>query len=510
MIDRQKVLDLYDKNLSYSEIAKKMNISKSSVYYHLKDSLNDVKNVQVIDETKLSDDSGEKISIIEKSTMASWYRTPIDTKVWRDALSYKEQNHNSYYLYQIFREILLDTHVQGVLQLRKSKQLGMPYYLKLNGEKNEELQTLFDKYWFHKFIDLSMDYIPNGISVIELLSFNFDGSIKDLHEIPLKFIDSYDALFVKSPQSASVGLTGLDKNNLSNDFIDYNNDPLYSPYIIEVFKNRTDLGALADIAPLYIWKRSAQQAWATAAESFSTPIRIAKTSSGNAAHRNKLFKLVKDMGNSLSIVLDSTDDIQLIEQNKSDVSKIYDGLIQLCNFEISKRLLGGTLIMDSSGSFKQGEVHQTQFDTISREDSVFLEHIVNDKLIPKMSALGLLPNGNITFYYDKSEQLTLLEQFSIDSKFMEKFELDVNYLNQKYNTKILLNTDSTDSTDEIYQKTLLRNSPSGLQVTIQLLSGVKQGTIDRDSAIYILIYNYGYTEEQANNIIPKNIIINNV
>ena len=509
MIDKQKVIELKNKDFSYNEIAKKLNISKSTVYNVIKDNRverNDNKDVLNTNYNTYEKDA--HLSIVEQANINLWYRDQLTTKTWRDALLYNEQYHNKYYLFQVFREIQLDTHVTGCVNLRKSRISGMPFFVYNNDVIDDKLHKFFDKFWFYKFIDLAMDSIFESVSLIEFLSFNNDGSIKDLQKIPLKFINSHEAIFVRNPQASMYLYNSIEMSNT----IDYLNDKDFSPFLVECLKNRTDNGALCDITPLYIWKRSAQQAWATAAESFSIPIRMAKTNKINPNERKRLFDLVKNMSKSLAIVLDSSDEIEILDQNKTDVKDIYLELINLCNNEISKRLLGGTLIVDSSGSFKQGEIHQRQFDSISREDSIFIEHIINDKLIPKMKNLGLIKE-NIRIEFDRNEQLSALEKMNIDKILMDKYTLDVNYLNKTYNTCIITNEEleknqnNIQTVDEIKQKTMLRNSPNGINSLILVLSNVKTGIISRESGLEILTNLFGIEQINAEKMIPNDLKI---
>lgn len=478
MVNHQDILNLKQKGLSYNQISNELNIPKGSVKYYL-------------DKAKIENVAKEpathSVSIIEKISQDYWMRRKIDTRMWRNALNSKDVYGNNYQLSGIYQEIMLDTHVQSVINLRKSKLLGMKYKVYQDGTLSESLHKLFDSQWFNQFIDIALDSILEGFSIPEL-TIDENGKM-EFTKIPMRFINIEKQLFKLNAQL-----------NDDSDAISYNADP-YKNYLLEIYRtNRKDLGVLASIAPLYIWKLSAMQSWALHTETFAQPVRIAKTPSNNKAERDRLFNLVKAMGNSLSMVLGANEEIDIKQQSTGDVSAIYLDLINLCDQEISKILLSGTLITDSAGSKAQGTIHAAGLDSLIKSDANFLKYIINDRLIPMLQNLGIIPK-NVYFEYDLREQLSLSEKFAIDKSLMERGEiLDKDYLMETYDTKLI-----TELGDVNEQRKLEIMKSNGGQNILNLQQAVQSGSVERTAAVNTLIYAYYFEPEIAEILIPTTI-----
>ena len=102
-----------------------------------------------------------KTDALTRKDIASWRRA------WQTALSV--DNPRRLTLYDIYTDTLVDGHITGAIEQRKSKTLSRPFKL-INGDGKEvpEASALFEREWFHDFLDLALDAIFWGHSLIEL------------------------------------------------------------------------------------------------------------------------------------------------------------------------------------------------------------------------------------------------------------------------------------------------------------------------------------------------------
>lgn len=364
------------------------------------------------------------------------YRQKQNITSWRNAINSAENYLNRYDLWNLFQEIDLDSYVQSVVDLRKSKVTGTPFITYLNDNVDDEQQKFFDSKWFYEFIDQSMDSIFEGFTLMQLI-IDAESKIK-IQKIPLKYVVPELAIFKKNPNIFDV-----------KDGIKYNENPNYEPYMIEVFQNRKDLGLYTKIAPLFLWSKSAKVSWSEFVEVFGLPIKHIQTATKDPKELNKLSKMLQGMGRSLGLITNNNDQLNLIETTNTDSYNTFNEFIKLCNNEIAQLVLGGSMITSDGSSYSQSQVHDKQFTAITKNDIRNMEYTINDVLIPKLVKLGMVKEGT-WIKFDLSENLSIQEKFAIDKELMPYYELDQEYLNEEYNTKIIgtkniFNVDDTSS-----------------------------------------------------------------
>lgn len=363
--------------------------------------------------------------ISETMIKESMYRNKQTIQKWRDSLDYVEGTNNTTDpLYQIFREIYLDPQIQSTILLRKSRITQLPFKIEsLNDNEtiNEEVEKILDKKWFYDFMNMSLEYLYTGYVAVEITKVNSDKTIT-IENIPFNHLKPRYSKFVK----------GI--NDLYTSGIDLTSDP-YVDYVMEIYDNKNDLGIYTKIIPLFLWSRNAQQSWSQYSEKFGMPIVIGRTVKQDAGERKNIFNMLKNMGSSLATLLDNEDKIEIIQNSSTDAYQVYNELIKICNDQISKLILGATMVNSDGSSYSQSQTHQQQFDSLIKMDIRSMEHIVNDILFPRLINLGIIPEG-VKFEFDTSESLNIFQKFEIDKALLTSYDLDIDYLNKKYNTFI--------------------------------------------------------------------------
>ena len=322
------------------------------------------------------------------------FRSSIDIQKWRNALGQAESfNRYRRTLYKkIYEEIILDAHLTGVMNARINKAIGAPF--KIEDEKGiemPEITKLFQTEWFYDFLLYSMQSIFWGYSLIE-----FDDIIDD----KFSSVELYPRIFVKP----EFGVVTDDPWSITG--YDYRQEPFATWHVW--VGDECDLGLLNKAAPYVIMKRNALGAWAEYAEVFGMPIRWAKSPQIDKQTRAILQNDLQAMGKSTSIVTGLDTELTFIERGNSDSFGVYQEIINICNKEISKLILGQTMTTEDGSSKSQAQVHENVANDVARMDMRMLEFIVNDQLIPKMMRLGFKLKG-LHFKFDHSEKISLTE-----------------------------------------------------------------------------------------------------
>jgi phage gp29-like protein len=324
-------------------------------------------------------------------------------------------------LYKVYKNIELDAHLTAAVNQRKNLTLSKDFDVLLNGEENEDLEKIIKQKWFRDFLDYSLDAIYYGHSLIQFDSV-IDNAFKSVELVPREYV---------KPEFHIVTNTYADLSGT-----DYLEAP-YNNWCIGVGKPK-DLGLYLKAAPLVIWKKNALGAWSEFVEIFGSPIRIGKTDVRDEETRANMESMLRNMGVASYGVFDTNDLIELVESNRSDAYNVFDMMIQRCNSEISKLILGQTGTLDEKAYVGSAEVQERVLKNVAYNDEFFIEGVLNYQLVPMMTRLGIFPEG-VKITVKAEDDLSLIEQSKIDIELIKtgKFTFTPEYLEEKYGSEVV-------------------------------------------------------------------------
>jgi hypothetical protein len=323
---------------------------------------------------------------------------------------------NRFLLCQTYQNVVLDGQIQSAMLQRKMRVMASQFMLvDKAGETDEEKTSLLTQQWFYDFLELAMESIFWGYSLIEFQPIVND-EFKGVELVPRIYVQP--ELSIVKPTTASY--TG----------VNYTEKP-YSNWCIGVGKPK-DLGLLMKCAPYAIWKNNAMGAWAEFAEVFGTPLRMGKTNVRDEDTRKNMENMMRNWGVASWAVFDTDDTVELLSNTRTDAFNVYDKMVERCNSEISKIILGQTGTTDEKSYSGSANVHENILKVVTKMDMIFMTNVVNNQLLPMMRNLGFQLD-NLSFKFDETENISLIEQAKIDASFMPYYNFDKKYLEQKYN-----------------------------------------------------------------------------
>lgn len=342
---------------------------------------------------------------------------------WRQAIQAAENPEDPRWVsYQdLIENLMTDGHLMAAIDLRKAATLSNRFLIKdkKSGKEVPEKTELLKTEWFYNLVDHLLDSIFRGYTVMELA----DPVTHNWVMWPRRNI---------CPQKTMLYFeAGGDKG------INYG-DPGFIKNVLEL-KYRNILGILNDIIPQLIWKRNAQQAWADFCERFGIPMVTAETNTRDRKELDRIETMLKALGQAAQAVLPEGTKLTIHDSStKGDPYKIFDEQIRRTNYEISKRVLGGTMILDDGSSRSQSEVHERQLDEkITESDRRMIEFFVNGKLIPLLHNWGFAFADTDAFEFDRSEEISLKEHWEIVNGAAVHFDVDPEWIEERFNIKIL-------------------------------------------------------------------------
>ena len=376
------------------------------------------------------------------------FRITTDLSKYRIAVTAAENIYNPqrYTLYQLYQQTELDAQVTACIQQAKDLVLSCEFYVyNKDGSENDEKTKLIRQKWFMDYLDYAMDSIYWGHSLIQfedIISLNGIDVFKEVELVPRMYVKPEYHMVMASTAS------------LPPDGIDYLEQP-YINWSISVGKSR-DLGLFLKITPLVIWKKNAIGAWAEFIEKFGSPIRIGKTDSTDQQSVDNMEGMLRNMGVAAWGLFKTDDIIELVESTHSDAYEVFDKMIERCNSEIAKLILGQTGSTDEKSFVGSAEVHERMLNKVGYRIKQLIYSINNNQLIPMMNALGFGLDG---CYIDiESEDEFSLEQqgkFDIELLKTGMYKFTPEYLKDKYGAEVMEVENSNEDATLVNYKDVL-------------------------------------------------------
>lgn len=374
------------------------------------------------------------------------YRITTDMSKFRQAVVSAEDLHNPqrFNLYQLYQQTMLDAHVTACYTQRKNLLLSCDFnvYSK-DGVESEEKSKIIETKWFRDFIGNAFDSLFWGYSLMQ-----FEDVVKMYGIEQFREVELVPRIYVK-PEFHRVVHSAADTAG-----VDYTELP-YSDWCIGVGQKR-DLGLLLKITPLVIWKKNALGAWAEFIEKFGSPIRIGKTDSNDLQSVNNMENMLKNMGVASWGLFKTDDLIELHESKHSDAFQVFNEMIERCNSEISKLILGQTGTMDEKAHVGSAEVHERILKQLAEADKQFIYTVNNTQLLPMMNNLGFGLDG-MFIDVEQEDEFNLEQKSKFDIELIKtgKFTFDPAYIKEKYGTEVIPVAQPVDQTELVnYKKDL--------------------------------------------------------
>lgn len=352
-------------------------------------------------------------------------RAQKDIANWRSALNAAERVENParYLLYEIYREIILDAHLYGEIELRKHKTKQSRYnLLNPNGDSDEERTNLFRKPWFFELMGYLLDarfYGHSLVQIDEVLPLSGgNGGIQGVTLIPRAHVEPKQGLLLRQ-YTDTKGIA-------------YREERAWRNWLIETPENRS-LGLLNHAAPHALYKRFAQGAWSEFSELFGMPLRVGKTNVRDTEMVAQMEDMLRRMGSSAFAVIDEQEELQFIETAKSK-GEVFDGLIKLCDAQVSK-LISGAIIggAGEGGSRSKEEVGERLNTAVVEADKDWLAGIINQRLLPVLIAHGY-PVQGFTFAWEEQKDLQALWNTTYQA--LQYYEVDDDWIRDTFGIQI--------------------------------------------------------------------------
>ena len=310
-----------------------------------------------------------------------------------------------YKLYDLYSDILMDTHLSCVIEKRKNAVLCSDIEFQRNGKPDDAVNEQIRSPWFNRLVG---DIIDAKFWGFTLCQFYREGQWADYDLVPRKHVDPVRKLILRH----QTDITGLP----------------WDDYPDLLFVGDPDsLGLLAKAAPWVIYKRNTTGDWSQFSEVFGMPIQEYTYNSNDEDSRQRAIDDAAQMGSLAQFFHDEGTKLNFIEAgNKTGSADVYERLCERCNNEISKLVLGNTLTTESSekGTQALGTVHKKVEDKVALADKKYVLDVLNYDMADIFARLGINTAGG-EFCFPERKDIDPTSKINILTQLATGFNLPV-------------------------------------------------------------------------------------
>lgn len=317
-------------------------------------------------------------------------------------------------LYDLYADILLDTHLSSVIEKRKNAVLCSAIEFQRDGKPDDSINEQILSPWFYRCVADILDARFWGFS---LMQFFKSGEWIDYDLVPRKHVEPVRKLILQY----QTDIHGI----LWEEFAD-----------LLFVGNDADLGLLAKAAPWVIYKRNTTADWAQFSEVFGMPIQEYIYDTDDEEARARALNDANSIGALATFIHGKDTELQLREAgNKTGTADVYERLVERCNSEISKLILGNTLTTESSenGTQALGTVHKKVEDNVAKADREYVLNVLNYDMTDIFSHMGIDTSGG-KFCFPEKKDVDANTKMSILTQLRNTFCLPVDddYLYEEF------------------------------------------------------------------------------
>ena len=308
-------------------------------------------------------------------------------------------------LYDLYSDIMLDTHLSCVIDKRKNAVLCSDIEFRRDGKPDDRVNEQIHSPWFNRCLSDLLDARFWGFS---LLQFYRLGEWIDYDLIPRKHVDPVRQQILRQ----QTDIIGTPWDNY--------------PDLLFV-GGKEDLGLLAKAAPWVIYKRNTTADWAQFSEVFGMPIQEYTYETDDDDSRRRALEDANSIGALATFIHGKDTELKLVEAgNKTGSAEVYEKFCERCNNEISKLILGNTLTTESSenGTQALGTVHKKVEDKVAQSDRLYILDILNYDMADIFAAMGIDTKGG-TFCFPEQKDVDMSTKMSILTQLHSNFQLPV-------------------------------------------------------------------------------------
>jgi len=322
------------------------------------------------------------------------------------------------------KSLLLDNHLASVIDTRILRVQRSSYKLVNDkGVENEDLKTILERPWHDQLKRLSLFSMYQGPTLIEMFDTDENNELVRVKEIP---------------QSNFLPQKGIIINEEYDDNGDSYIDGVFKDYYLQVGDD-WDLGMLNQLAMIVLAKKLGLGSWMSYIDKFGVPPVFAITERMDTGRRDELFEMLENFRSNHFAVLQGKETITIPNNYNSDAYQSFNSLAELCNKEMSKRVLGGSGTTDEKAFVGSAEIQERLTQDRYESDKLFYGYLFNTQIRQRLVKISSVyaDLATHTLVWDNQETLEIKDYIDAIEKLSTSYDFDIEEIRTRTGLPIL-------------------------------------------------------------------------
>ena len=307
-----------------------------------------------------------------------------------------------------------DAHIASTVETLESQIVGERYMLAKQNEKGRYVKDIEET---RKIQGTQFIKLIRGIAEAKLYGFTGIEILPDIDPRTgkLKHINILERRNILPDQRRIVQRQGQWSPGWNFD------DSKFSDNYVLI--NSGNLGLFSATTPLILAKKFTTANYVNFSHTYGQPIIHGKTEGESTADRQRLANEIASAATNKVIVTGLNDEVDIKNFASVNSEKIFTGLIEHANSEVSNIILGSESIAGATQAYVGStRAHQDIFRDRIAVYREFIENVMNEEIIPRLVAMGYIKPG-LEFKYSNRLEMSNQEQIDLFLGMADRFEI---------------------------------------------------------------------------------------
>lgn len=320
-----------------------------------------------------------------------------------------------------------DAHIRAVIETLESQILGDRYMLARINEKGKYIKDIKET---QKIQGSQFDKIIKGIVEAKLYGYTLLEIMPELDPKTGKLVEVnlIERRNVLPDQKRVVKRQGIWLPNW-----DLTSSTYESNYVLI---NTGELGLFSATTPLILAKKFTLANYVNFGCTYGQPVIHGKTVSESNADRKRLANEIANASQNKIIVTGIEDEVEIKTFTMSNSEKIYTGLIDFANAEVSNLIVGSESVAGKMQSYVGStKAHQDVFRDRIEVYRRFIENTMNEEIIPRLVSMGYIKPG-LEFKYSNRIEMNNEDRIKLYSLITDKYEVASDEIEKEFGINV--------------------------------------------------------------------------
>lgn len=316
-----------------------------------------------------------------------------------------------------------DAHLAGVLETLESQIVGERYMLAKQNDKGRYVKDIEES---KKIQGTQFTKIIRGIVEAKLYGYTGFEILPDTDHRTgrLSHVEVIERRNILADQHRIVQRQGIWLPGWDFDAPKYRDN-----YILI---NTDGIGLFSAVAPWILAKKFTTANYVNFSHTYGQPIIHGKTVGESLQDRQMMAHEIASAAQNKVIVTGVDDTIDIKTFTMSNSEKIFTGLMEKANQEVSNLILGSESMAGATQSYVGStQAHQDIFRDRIKVWRTYIENVMNEEIIPRLVLMGFLKPGN-EFKYSNRLEMSTDEQIKLFQMVTERYEVDAEEVDKTF------------------------------------------------------------------------------